>query len=56
MPATSDLTEDDVEAELEALEEASGPYPSLLVITEQAPEVPLDPQRIGRALPPTRDE
>jgi len=56
MPATNRITKEDVQAEIARLGEVTGQYPSLTILTEQAPPDDFDPQRIGLVQLPGRRE
>lgn len=49
MPASARIAKDDVQAEIDLLEEATGRFPSLTILTEQARPEDFDPERIGLA-------
>lgn len=54
MPATNRITKSDVKAEIGRLEESVEEYPSLTILTEQAPPEDFDPERIGLVQLPER--
>lgn len=56
MPATKQITERDVEAEVERLRENTERFPAFRILTEQVPDGGINPQRVGLAELPSRTQ